>query len=101
MIAIKIAAAIGFAATAWYLAELFIFATKFRRDDEALWSQIGRPERFGISGQTKFLMVALGMKQLPPEAANRYKARFIRIRILLGLLLAAFVFLSISTASVS
>lgn len=95
VIATTIAAAVGFTATAWYLAELYAFATIFRRRDDVLWDQLGRPERFGISGQTKFLMIALGFKSLPTDVAYRYRGRFVRIRTLLVVILAAFFYLSV------
>lgn len=98
MTLIRVAAAIGFIATAWYLLELFFFASRFRRDDKDLWIDFGQPERFGISGQWIFLSLALGIKRLPSDALARYQHRFIRIRLLLAILLVAFLTLAILTS---
>ena len=98
MINIKIAAAIGFIATALYLLEFFLFATAFRKHSAELWASYGRPERFGIYGQTVFLQIALGMKKLPADTEKRYLKRFVRMRILLVIGLGAFLYLAWSTS---
>lgn|SRR5690606_29009733 len=99
MTSMKIVAAIAFIATAWYLLELFLFASRFRSDSKELWVELGKPERFGIAGQTTFLLIALGVKSLPNDVLARYQHRFIRIRILLAVLVVAFIALAIMTSA--
>ena len=98
MMNIKIAAAVGFISTAWYLIEFFLFATAFRKHSAELWASYGRPERFGIYGQTVFLQIALGIKKLPSGVKKQYIKRFIRIRILLVCGLLAFLYLAWRTS---
>lgn len=79
---LKIAGAIAFVATAWYLIEFFVFAAKFRRDNYSVWKACGMPDSFGINGQFFYLGVVFGWKSVPYDAQAPQRARILRLRCL-------------------
>lgn len=79
---LKIAGAIAFVATAWYLIEFFVFAARFRRDNPSVWKAYGMPDSFGVKGQFFYLCLVFGWKSTPYDAQASQRARIYRLRCL-------------------
>ena len=79
----------------WHFIEMLFFSFSFRRRYRDVWVSLGCPELFGMSGQIKFLFLALGFKKLPADVETVYHTQFIRIRVLHAVAFASSISLAI------
>lgn len=90
---------VAFVSVVSYLILFFRFSSRFPRMYPELWKDLGCPESLGLSGQSTYLAVVLGMESRAPlHALEKVRSEMLLIRVLLGLTVAAFVAAAFMTA---